>query len=178
MGFQDLVYINPTTIILAIGNLLVLTLFLRHFLFKRVNKILEDRQKEVTDAFTEADEAKATARKLEADYQDKITLAKEESADIVQAATVKAQQRSDDIISQAKSEANALVTRANAEIEKEKKHAINEIKDEISSIAFSVAEKVIEKEVDKKDNDRLIEQFINSVGEIWKYDFQTQFSVN
>ena len=40
------------------------------------------------------------------------------------------------------------------------------MKDEISDIAFMVASKVVEKEIDNKENDKLIEDFINSVGEL------------
>ncbi len=161
--FTDFISFNPITIILSCLNLLILTLFLKKFLFDKVNKVLDDRKNEVDTAFSEAEDAKKKAQELQADYQEKITLAKEESAEIVKNATQKAQLRSDDIIKEAKDEAHALVKRANADIEKEKKRAVNEIKDEISNIAFSVAEKVIEKQVDKKDNDRLIEDFINNV---------------
>ena len=55
--------------------------------------------------------------------------------------------------------------KANADIEKEKKRAVNQIKDEISDIALAVAEKVVEKEIDPKDHERLIESFISELGE-------------
>lgn len=163
---EGLMSINPATAVLAIINLLILTFFLRHFLFGKVNKVLEDRQKEVSDAFEEAQNASTRAKELESDYSSKISLAKEESAEIVKQATQKAQMRSDEIVSDAKQEAFAVMEKANSEIEREKKRAVNEIKDEISDIAFSVAEKVIGKNVDKEDNDRLIEDFIKNVGEL------------
>lgn len=157
---------TPGTAIFTIINLIILTLFLKHFLFDKVNKVLEDRQKEVSDAFDEAEKASQNAKQLESQYNDKILQAKEESASIVKAATQKAQVRSDEIIADAKNDASALMDKANSEIAREKKRAVNEIKDQISDIAFSVAEKVIEKEVDKKDNDRLIEDFIKNVGDL------------
>lgn len=163
---EGLMSINPGTMVFTIINLLILVLFLRHFLFDRVNKALDDRQKEVTDAFEEAEEASKRAKELESNYNSKISLAKEESAEIVKQATKKAQIRSDEIVSDAKKEASAITEKANSEIEREKKRAVNEIKDEISDIAFSVAEKVIEKKVDREDNDRLIEDFIKNVGEL------------
>ena len=152
--------------VVTIINTLLLTLFLRHFLFEKVNKVLDDRQKEVVDAFAEAENANKKAKELESNYQSKISLAKEESAEIVRQATQKAQVRSDEIVTDAKKEATALMDKASSEIEREKKRAVNEIKDEISDIAFSVAEKVIEKNVDKEDNNRLIEDFIKNVGEL------------
>ncbi len=161
-----LMSINPGTVVFTIINLLILMLFLKHFLFGKVNKVLDDRQKEVKDAFDEAEQASKKAKELEIQYNTKISQAKEESAEIVKQATQKAQTRSDEIVADAKHEASAIMDKANSEIEREKKRAVNEIKDQISDIAFSVAEKVIEKEVDKKDNDRLIEDFIKNVGEL------------
>ena len=66
----------------------------------------------------------------------------------------------------AKNEAAGIISKANEDIEREKKRAVNQIKDEISEIAIAVAEKVVEKEITTKDNDRLIEEFIENVGEL------------
>ena len=56
--------------------------------------------------------------------------------------------------------------KAYVEIEREKKKAVNEIKDEITDIAFEAAKLVVEKEINQQDNERLIEEFINNVGEM------------
>ena len=47
----------------------------------------------------------------------------------------------------------------------EKKRAVNQIKDDISDIAISIAEKVVSKEIDPKTHDELIDSFIDSIGE-------------
>lgn len=158
--------IDPATIILVLANTLILFLILKHFLFDRVNKVIDDRQTEVADTFKRADEAEQSAKQLELEYTQKLNNAKAESAEIVKEATKKAQVRSDEIIADAKAEAKSIVDNAGAEIEREKKIAVNQIKDEIADIAFSAAEAVIEKEITTKDNEKLIESFIDSVGEV------------
>lgn len=162
----DFLSVNLTTIIATWLNLLILTLVLKHFLFDKVNKVMEDRKNEVAQTYKDADEAKENAKKLEAEYADRISGAKEESAQIIQAATKKAQLHSDEIISDAKREAKGITEQARAEIEREKKIAVNQIKDDITEIAFSAAQAVIEKDLNTKDNERLIEQFIDNVGEV------------
>lgn len=162
----DFLSVNLTTIIATWLNLLILTLVLKHFLFDKVNKVMDDRKNEVAQTYKDADEAKENAKKLEAEYAERISGAKEESAQIIQAATKKAQLHSDEIISDAKREAKGITEQARAEIEREKKIAVNQIKDDITDIAFSAAQAVIEKDLDTKDNERLIEQFIDSVGEV------------
>ena len=162
----DFLSINLATIIGTWVNLLILFLVMKHFLFGRINKVLEDRKNEVAETYRKADEAEENARKLEAEYAQRIDGAKEESAQIIQAATRKAQQRSDEIIAEAKTEAKGISEQARAEIEREKKIAVNKIKDDITDIAFQAAQAVIEKDLTSADNERLIEEFIDSVGEI------------
>lgn len=162
----DFLSVNLTTIIATWLNLLILTLVLKHFLFDKVNKVMEDRKNEVAQTYKDADEAKENAKKLEAEYTDRISGAKEESVQIIQAATKKAQLHSDEIISDAKREAKGITEQARAEIEREKKIAVNQIKDDIADIAFSAAQAVIEKDLNTEDNERLIEQFIDNVGEV------------
>ena len=51
------------------------------------------------------------------------------------------------------------------EASEEKKKAMNELKDEISGIAVDIASKVVEREIDEKDHEELISEFIKGVGE-------------
>ncbi len=164
--FTEFLSIEPGTIIFTLFNLLILFLFIRHFLFNKINAVLESRQNEVQKAFDDAEQATEKAKQLEEEYSDKILKAKEESAEIVKNATKKAQLRSDDIINEAKTDAGNIISKANSDIEREKKRAINQMKDEISDMALAIASKVIEKEIDDKDNDRLIEEFITNVGDL------------
>lgn len=157
--------IDPVTMIATLINTLILFLVLKHFLFKPVNKILDERKQNVEETYRQADEKLSEAARLESEYTEKLANAKEESAEIVKNATKRAQARSDEIIAEAKKEASSLMVKANADIEKEKKRAVNQIKDEISDIALAVAEKVVEKEIDPKDHERLIESFISELGE-------------
>ena len=55
---------------------------------------------------------------------------------------------------------------ASRAIEREKKIAVNQIKNEIPDIAFSAAAAVVEKDMTGEDNERLIEKFIDNVGEM------------
>lgn len=161
----DFFSIDLTTIIGTIINTLILFLVLRHFLFDKVNAVLDSRKNEVANTYKEADAALTNAKQLESEYTEKLSAAKEESAEIVKNATKKAQSRSDEIIADAKNEARGIVDKANADIEKEKKRAVNQIKDEISDMALSIASRVVSKEIDGKTHEKLIESFIDEIGE-------------
>ncbi|MDE5742102.1 MAG: F0F1 ATP synthase subunit B [Oscillospiraceae bacterium] len=157
--------IDLTTILGTIINTLILFLVLRHFLFDKVNAVLDSRKNEVAKTYEDADAALTSAKQLESEYTEKLSAAKEESAEIVKNATKKAQSRSEEIIAEAKDEARGIVDKANADIEKEKKRAVNQIKDEISDMALSIASRVVSKEIDGKTHEKLIESFIDEIGE-------------
>lgn len=157
--------IDLTTIVGTLANLLILILVVKHFLFDKINAILDARKTEVEKTYEEADIKLKNAENLESEYTERLAGAKEESAKIIKNATKKAQKRSDEIISEAQNEAREITLKANADIEKEKKRAVNQIKDDISDIAISIAEKVVSKEIDPKTHEELIDSFIENIGE-------------
>ena len=161
----DFFSIDLFTILGTIINTLILFLVLKHFLFDKVNAVLDSRKDEVVKTYKDADTALTNAKQLESEYTEKLSAAKEESAEIVKNATKKAQQRSEEIISEARDEARGLLDKAESDIEKEKKRAVNQIKDEISDIALSIASSVVSKELDAKTHEQLIESFINEIGD-------------
>lgn len=162
----DFLSIDTGTIIFTLINTLILFMIIKHLLFGRVNKIIEERQVDVTNTYKKADESLENAKKQEETYNNIMANAKDEAAQIVKSATQKALIRSDEIMLQAKNNANNVLEKANLDIEREKIRAKNEIKYEISDIALMMAQKVISKEIDKKDHEKLINDFIENVGDL------------
>ncbi len=165
VGTLELVSIVPWTVVVSLCNLLILCLLLKHFLFKPVQKILDKRAEEIQKDYDEAHKASADAAELKAEYEKHMAEAKAEAADIVKAATRKAQANGEEILLDARNQAHRMMERADEEIEQEKKKAMNELKNEISGIAMDIASKVVEREIDEKDHEALINEFIEGVGE-------------
>ena len=165
LGTLDLVSIVPWEIITQLINLLLLFLLLKHFLFKPVQNILNARQAEIDKSYADAETAQTLAEELRDEYEKRISDAKAEAADIAKAASRKAQAHYDEVVGTAKADAARLREKAEAQIEQEKKKAMNELKDEISGIAVDIASKVVEREIDEKDHEELISEFIKGVGE-------------
>ena len=165
LGTLDLVSIVPWEIITQLINLLLLFLLLKHFLFKPVQNILNARQAEIDKSYADAETAQTRAEELRDEYEKRISDAKAEAADIAKAASRKAQAHYDEVVGTAKADAARLREKAEAQIEQEKKKAMNELKDEISGIVDLIASKVVEREIDEKDHEELISEFIKGVGE-------------
>ena len=159
----ELISINFWHVIAAIANLLILTLVLKKFLLKPVQKVLEERQKEVDSMYQHAEESAASAEKDKQEYHEKLEKAEHEVEEIIKSATVRAERLGDEIIAEANAKADAAIKKADADIAQSKKKAINEIKNDIAGISVSIAEKVVEREINEKDHSDLIESFIEQL---------------
>lgn len=164
-GFENFIGLNPWTALFTLCNLVIVFLMLKKFLFQPVNKMIDDRQKEIDDIYADANAARQDAEAMRADYTQKLNQAKETSAQIVAEATQEANRRSDEIIRQARQDADALRQKAGTDIELEKKKALNEVKSDISRIALDIAGKVVERELDGRDQERLVEGFLREMGD-------------
>ena len=142
LGFLS---IDIGTIIFTLCNLLILFLVFKHFLFGRVHKILDERQNDVSETYNKADAALEHAKSLESEYSGLMEGAKEESAQMIKAASKKAQLRSDEIISEAKNEASAILARADEDVEREKKRAQNELREKFPNLLFLLHKKLLKR---------------------------------
>lgn len=163
--FQSLVTVAPWTFIFTICNLLLQMLLVKKFLFKPVQKILDQRAQEVGDTYAEADQAKTEAESLRAEYEQRLATAKQEASEIVKTATATAAARSEQMIGEARAQASAMKSKADAEIAAERKKAAGELKNDISTLALDIAGKVVEKELDGPSHQKLIDEFIQQAGD-------------
>ena len=165
MGPGEFLNINFFTALFTLFNFIAVFLVLKHFLFKPVRKIIQDRQDEIDHIYEDADKAKESAEALQAEYQQKLQAATQTSEQIVKEAILRGQNKEEEIVRQAKNEASAILDKAAADISQEKKKALNEAKDEISNMAMAIAEKVVGRELNSDDQSKLIDEFIKELGE-------------
>lgn len=163
--YQALVSFNGWTFIAQICNLLIQMLLFKKLLFDPVQKIIAQRQNEVGELYTAAEEAKQSAEQDKAEYSEKLLAANEEASRIVRTATERAGKQGDEIVQEAQKQAQALLKKADDDIARERVKAMNEIKNDISQMALDIAEKVVEKEIRPEDHKALIEDFIAAVGD-------------
>ena len=154
MQVQELVGIVPWTFIAQICNLFIQMYLIKRFLFKPINEMLEKRRAAADAEITDAEAAKKEANAIKA-----------KANEILESARKTATLQSEKIVKEASEQAAALKNKAEKEIAQEKKKAVNEVKGEIGGIAMDIAGKVIEREINEKDHEKLIDEFISNVGE-------------
>lgn len=164
MGPGEFLNINFFTALFTLLNTVALFLVLKKFLFKPVMKMIADRQQEIDDMYSCADQAKADAEAMASEYRQKLSVAAETSERMVKEAVERGHRREEEIVLKANAEASAIRQKASADIAQEKKKAINDAKDEISEMAMAIAEKVVGRALSKADQASLVDHFIEELG--------------
>ncbi len=160
------VSIDVWTIIMQWGNLLILLLLIKKYLFKPVLAILAARESEIKSMYDEAENARSTANELKSEYTAKLDGARDEAEEIVRSAVKTAKTSSDEIISDAQEKAAGIVERANEKAAIERKNAINQAKNDLSDMALTIAGKVIERDINAADHNAMIDKFIEELGDV------------
>ena len=162
---QELVTIVPWTLIAQLLNLFIQMLLIKKFLFKPIREVLAKRKALADAEIAEATKAKEEAQSLKSEYEESMKQARAKANDILNTAQKSASQQSEEIIREANAQAVSIKAKAERDIEQERRKAVNEIKDEIGDMAMEIAGKVIGREINSSDHEKLIDDFINKVGE-------------
>ena len=163
-AFESFVGVNVWTMLFAWCNLLIIYLFLKKILFVPVKNMIDSRQKEVDDMYSNAENAEADAKAMKAEYEEKISRAEEESEQILRTAQRRAALKEEEILKEATVEAQRIRDRADEEIVLEKHRMLGEIKDEVSGMAIDIASAVIGREVSASEHEKFIDELIDELG--------------
>ena len=165
MQTLDVISVNLWQILISLANLLVMFLILKKFLFKPVQKVVAQREEQVGRIYEDANQDRNAAASMKQEYEARLATAREEADTLVRNAVTTAQRRGDAIVQEASNQASHLRQKAEEEIARDKRQMLLDVRSEISDMAVSIASKVVEREIDKKDHEHFVEEFIRNVGE-------------
>ena len=143
----------------TIINLIVLFLLLRHFLISPVSNIMEQRRKLIADGLQNAQDTQDEANRLKAEYEEALSGAKKESAEIVDKARIDARAEYDRIVGEAGAKAGNIIENAKENVRIEREQTMKELQSQIAGLAIASAEKIVG---DKEQN--IYDQFLGEVG--------------
>lgn len=156
---------TPSTILWTVVNLLVLFALLRIFLFKPVNKMMDDRAKAIEDSISGADGLKAEAEQIKADYEQKLAQARTEAAEIVARARERGEREYEAILQSAEADAQKLRENTRDQLAAEREAMIQGARKEVAALALLAAAKVSGKAMDADADRALVNAFLSEAGE-------------
>jgi F-type H+-transporting ATPase subunit b len=137
---------------------------LAKFVWPKILGGLEDRANKIRSEVFAAEELRKAAAEEKKQFDRALTDARAESARIIEQTKAEQFRLAADLRAKAEVELNAMREEAKANIEAAKRAAINEIYAETAALATSVAGKILKREVNAHDQQRLVEESVNQFG--------------
>lgn len=154
--------INATLIGQAI-SFIIFVWFCMKYVWPPIMAALEERKKKIADGLAAAERGKHEQELAEQRAKEVIQRAKEEAAGIL----AQAQKRASEIVEESKDtarvEGDRIITAANAEIEQEVNRAKENLRSQVVSLAVAGAAKVIDRELDAKAHDALLQDLVSQI---------------
>jgi len=147
-------------------NFSIVVAILVYFLTKPMKKGLAGRREEIEKTLAEAKQAKEDAEAKFAEYDRKLTQATDEIAEISDAIRREGQLEKEKIIANAKAMAEQIEKDAGKAAELEIAKARAELQREAVQLAVGLAEDLLKKNFTKDDDNRLIDEYMQKVGEL------------
>tara|TARA_Y100000748_G_scaffold69004_1_gene56304 strand:- start:802 stop:1272 length:471 start_codon:yes stop_codon:yes gene_type:complete len=141
--------INFTLIAQAI-TFAIFIWFTVKFVWPPLLNAIEKRQKEIADGLAAANEGKMSLEVASKKNAEALEQTKQKSSEILGQAEKRASQIIDDAKVAANTEAERIKSSAQSEIDQEINRAKEDLRGQISNLAIAGAEKILEKEIDKK----------------------------
>jgi len=155
---------NVGNAIWTLAIFLLVVVILGKFAWGPVLALLQERErfihKSLADAKRDREEAEARLR----EYAAKIQTARVEAGAIVEEARRDAERLREDLKQRARTEADTMIQNAERQISLQTQRAIQEIRREAVDLSVAIASKIIQRNLTKEDNQRLIDEAIRHVG--------------
>lgn len=153
--------IDHWNFIWAAVNLILLFILLKIFLFKPVNKIMDERTRTIQDDLDAAKKSKEEAEALKKEYEDTLSDADKKAQEIIMKAHEDAKSEKSAILKKSQEEAEQLISDANKTIENERKRVLAQAQTQIADLAIEAASKIIGENLDDEKNRHLVDKFLS-----------------
>ena len=154
------------TMIAQVVNFLILAAILRALAYEPVAKMLKQRSDKIKETIKKADDDKKTAEETLKQYKSQLADAQKLAAEIVEKAELTARQEREALVAETKKEIERLKQNAQLEIQNERNRAFEQMQKEIVTLSLAAAEKIVEKNLTSKENDKLVSDFIAGLDNI------------
>ena len=160
---NPLVQPDPGLFIWTIVTFLVLLALLAKFAWRPLLQALEIRQERIRKALEDADRARQELERLHQESAKMMQQARIEAESIVTQTRADAERLREELKHKAKDEADNILRNAQHQIQLQTRQAIQEIRHEVADIAVLLASKLLERNLAKEDNARLIDDTLKQI---------------
>ncbi|WP_010279012.1 F0F1 ATP synthase subunit B [Paenibacillus senegalensis] len=150
--------------VFAILAFALLYFLLNKYAFGPLFSVMEKRREMVQEQISSAESNRKEAERLLAEQQKAMAEVRKEAQEILEQARQMSGKEADEMIRQAQEESARIKEEALKDISAEKDKAVAALRGQVSAMAVMIASKIIEKQVDEKSQEQLIDQYLKEVG--------------
>lgn len=154
------IQLDPGMTIATIGVFLILFPVIDSFFINPLKQAIKERNTNLENTFTEAENLRAEMQKMRNDYERRITETEAKAREAIQSQIREAQNLRASLMDEATRKTDALIAQAEQEIAAERDRLIGDLRSHVVDLALAAAEKVIGENMDSDKNRRMVDDFI------------------
>jgi F-type H+-transporting ATPase subunit b len=160
---NPLVTPDPGLFIWSIVVFLVLAWLLKRFAWAPLLKALGDRERVIAGAVEDARKAREELERVGKEAAALVTEARQQGGELISRARADADRVREELRAKAVGEADLLTKNAEKRIEQETARAVQQLRKEAVELSIAIAEKLLQRNVSREDNERLIEDVVKQL---------------
>lgn len=142
----------------------ILVFLLAKFAWRPILGLIKERESSINDALDSAEKARLEMKNLQASNEKLIKKAREERDEMLKEARTIKEKMISEASTEAEEKASKILANAQETIIAEKQAALAEIKAQVANLSIEIAEKVVKKELDsKEDQMKLVDSMLDDV---------------
>ena len=136
-------------------NFLILVALLKHFLYNRIVKVMDEREQKIADRLDEAESKKKQADEELQEYEDKKKELERKQDDMLEEAKKEANERKKELVKKAREEVDDIRNRWKESVENEQQEFLSELRQQVGDQVYAISRRVL-KDLSSKDLEKQI----------------------
>ena len=160
---NPLVQPDPGLFIWTILTFLVLVTLLAKFAWRPLLQALDSRQELIRKSLDDAQQARMELERLHHESAQILRQARVDAEAVIVQTRSDAAKLREDLRQKAKAEADGIVRNAERQIQLETQRALQQLRHEAADLSVMIASKILQRNMTREDNERLIEEALKQV---------------
>ena len=160
---NPLVQPDPGLFIWTIVTFLVLLALLAKFAWRPLLEALDTRQNAIRKSLDDAQQARQELERLNTESAQIVARSRQEADAIITQSRADGDRLREEIRHKARAEADLIVKNAERQIQLETSRALQQIRHEAVELSVMIASKIIQRNLTREDNERLIDEALRQV---------------
>jgi F-type H+-transporting ATPase subunit b len=154
--------INPGLMVWTAITFGISVFVLWRFAFGPLQKIIDERRSKISESIETAEETRAEAARLLAEYRETLASVRAEAEGILERSRKAGDTTKAEILDEARRQAQRTVEKAQEQLERDVRVALQQLKGEIAGLTLMATEQVVGKSLDDDDHRRLIDEALQA----------------